>query len=121
MNNSNSTTTRRGQQRDKPFRDALRMEAALAERSEPTPAPPGSLRSIARNLLDRADKCTLAAREVADRLDGKSIQQTLVSSEKHVATDWTTAELEAWLAEEGGCPPRAVGKTNGGNGSNPIH
>jgi predicted phage terminase large subunit-like protein len=47
------------------------MEAALAERSEPTPAQPGSLRSIARNLLDRADKCTLAAREVADRLDGR--------------------------------------------------
>jgi hypothetical protein len=68
---NSSTTPRRGQLRDKPFRDALRMEAALAERSEPTPAPPGSLRSIARNLLDRADKCTLAAREVADRLDGR--------------------------------------------------
>jgi hypothetical protein len=34
----------RGQQRDKPFRDAIRMEAALAERGEATPAPPGSLR-----------------------------------------------------------------------------
>ena len=71
MTSSPSTTPRRGQQRDKPFRDALRMEVALAERREPTPAPPGSLRSIARNLLDRADKCTLAAREVADRLDGR--------------------------------------------------
>ena len=41
------------QQRDKPFRDALRMEVALAERSEPTPAPPGSLRPIARNPVIR--------------------------------------------------------------------
>jgi hypothetical protein len=76
-----NTTPRRGQQRDKPFRDALRMEAALAERSEPTPAPPGSLRSIARNLLDRADRCTLAAREVADRLDGKPGQALEMQTE----------------------------------------
>lgn len=64
----------RGQQRDKPFRDALRMEAALAERGEDTPAPRGSLRWIARQLLIRAGEETAAAREVGDRLDGKPAQ-----------------------------------------------
>src|SRR5262249_32081922 len=64
----------RGQQRDKPFRDALRMEAALAEQGEDTPAPKGSLRFIARKLLERASEETAAAREVGDRLDGKPAQ-----------------------------------------------
>jgi hypothetical protein len=64
----------RGQQRDKPFRDAIRMEAALAEAGEETPAQPGSLRYIARELLKRAAAETAAAREVGDRLDGKPAQ-----------------------------------------------
>lgn len=64
----------RGQQRDKPFRDAIRMEAALAESGEDTPAKPGSLRYIARQLLIRAAEDTAAAREIGDRLDGKPAQ-----------------------------------------------
>lgn len=64
----------RGQQRDKPFRDALRMEAALAEKGEETPAPRGSLRWIARQMLIRAGEETAAAREIGDRLDGKPAQ-----------------------------------------------
>jgi hypothetical protein len=60
-----------GQLRDKPFRDALRMEATLADQGEDTPAPKGSLRWIARQMLNRAGEETAAAREVADRLDGK--------------------------------------------------
>ena len=64
-----------GQLRDKPFRDALRMEAKLAENGEETPALPGSLRWISRKLLIRAGEETVAAKEVADRLDGKVPQQ----------------------------------------------
>jgi hypothetical protein len=64
----------RGQQRDKPFRDALRVETKLAEGGQPTPAEPGSLRYIARQLLIRAGDDTAAAKEVGDRLDGKSVQ-----------------------------------------------
>lgn len=60
--------------KDKPFRDALRMEANLAESGEETPAPKGSLRWIARQLLCRAGEETAAAREVGDRLDGKPAQ-----------------------------------------------
>jgi hypothetical protein len=57
--------------KDKPFRDALRVEARLAEEGDETPAPKGSLRWIARQLLVRAGEETAAVREVADRLDGK--------------------------------------------------
>lgn len=64
----------RGQQRDKPFRDALRVEAKLAGDGDETPAPKGSLRWIARELLIRAGAETAAAKEVADRLDGKVAQ-----------------------------------------------
>ena len=61
----------RGQQRDKPLRDALRIEAALAEKGEESPAKEPSLRYLARQLLIRAGKDTASFREVADRLDGK--------------------------------------------------
>lgn len=60
--------------KDKPFRDALRMEAVLAEEGEQSPAHKGSLRWIARQLLNRAGDETAAAREVGDRLDGKPAQ-----------------------------------------------
>lgn len=60
--------------KDKPFRDAIRMEAALAEAGEDTQAKPGSLRYIARELLKRAAAETAAAKEIGDRLDGKPAQ-----------------------------------------------
>lgn len=60
--------------KDKPFREALRMEANLAENGEETFAKKGSLRYIARQLLNRAGDETAAAREVGDRLDGKPAQ-----------------------------------------------
>jgi hypothetical protein len=50
------------------------MEAALAEQGEDTPAHPGSLRYIARQLLIRAGEETAAAREIGDRMDGKPAQ-----------------------------------------------
>jgi hypothetical protein len=62
----------RGQQRDKPFRDALRMELAAAGEDHRV------LREIARNLIDVARHPDIAAlpaiREIADRLDGKPAQ-----------------------------------------------
>jgi len=60
--------------KDKPFRDALRVEAALAEQGKESPAHKGSLRYIARQLLNRAGEETAAAREIGDRLDGKPAQ-----------------------------------------------
>lgn len=61
-----------GRPKDKPFRDALRMElAALGEND------PRALRGLARKLLASAadgDNTLAAIREVADRLDGKPAQ-----------------------------------------------
>lgn len=60
--------------KDKPFREAIRMEAALAEQGIETPAPKGSLRWIARQMLNRAGEETAAAAQIGDRLDGKPAQ-----------------------------------------------
>ena len=56
----------RGQQRDKPFRDALRMEIADAgeDRKE--------LREVARALISKGKAGDVQAiKEIGDRLDGK--------------------------------------------------
>ncbi len=64
----------RGQQRDKPFRDALRMEIAAAQGDEDF----RSLRKIARGLLQAASEAKVdAIREIADRLDGKVAQAVI--------------------------------------------
>ena len=57
--------------KDKPFRDALRMEIAAAQDENDTK----SLRRIARALLEKgADGDVPAIKEIADRLDGKVSQ-----------------------------------------------
>ncbi len=61
--------------KDKPFRAALWMETQLAAMGQPCPAPRGSLRYIARKLLERASEDTAAAREIGDRLDGRPAQE----------------------------------------------
>jgi hypothetical protein len=60
--------------KDKPIKEALRVEVALAEKGEETPAKEGSLRWAARQLLIRAGTDTASFREIADRLDGKPAQ-----------------------------------------------
>jgi hypothetical protein len=66
------------QNKDKPFRDALRMElAALGEDSK-------ALRAIARNLIAEAQKpenSIPAIKEIADRLDGKPAQAVIGGEE----------------------------------------
>lgn len=56
----------RGQQRDKPFRDALRMEIAAAGEDRKL------LRTVAQALIAKAAEGDVPAiKEIADRLDGK--------------------------------------------------
>lgn len=64
------------QNKDKPFRDALRMEIAEAAEDR------RDLRRIARKLLSKAEEGDVQAiREVADRLDGKVPQAVIGDSE----------------------------------------
>jgi hypothetical protein len=59
----------RGQQRDKPFRDALRMEIASAGEDRK------ALRAVAQALLGKAMMGDVQAiKELGDRLDGKVAQ-----------------------------------------------
>jgi len=69
------------QNKDKPYRDALRIEAALLEKGEDSPAPRGSLRWIARQQMLKAGEDTSAAKEIADRLDGK-VPQAVVGDDE---------------------------------------
>jgi hypothetical protein len=89
-----ANATSRGQQRDKPFRDAIRMEAALAERGEETPAQPGSIRFIARQLLIRAGEETAAAKEIGDRMDGKPAQAIEMSGDLTITHEEALEQLE---------------------------
>ena len=69
----------RGQQRDKPFRDALRMEIAAAQNDDD----PKSLRRIARGLLElAAERDVRAIQEIADRMDGK-VAQAIVGDDDY--------------------------------------
>ncbi len=80
--------------KDKPYRDALRIEAALAERGEETPAKPGSLRYIARQQLIKAGEDTPAAKEIADRLDGKAAQSLELSGGLAISHEEALEQLE---------------------------
>ena len=76
-----------GGRKDKPFRDALMMELKAAGKDMP------ELRKIARGLIQRAIASDQAAKEVADRLDGK-VPQAVVGDDDHppVQTEQTIIE-----------------------------
>lgn len=72
-----------GRSKERPFRDALRMECIAAENGDEAKVPKRSLRAIARALLDRAGEGdATACREIADRLDGK-VPQAVVGDSEH--------------------------------------
>lgn len=71
--------TSRGQQRDKPFRDALRMEITALQAD----GDKRGLRRLARALIEKGeDGDVQAIREIADRLDGK-VPQAVVGDSEH--------------------------------------
>ena len=61
-----------GRPKEKPFRDAIMIEAKAAENGQACEAKKGSLRWNARQLLEMGEVASI--REIADRLDGKSTQ-----------------------------------------------
>lgn len=114
-----------GMWRDKPFRDALRMEAAAAENGQDCEAPRGSLRWNARQLLDQGDVQSI--KELADRFDGKSVQSLEVGKPGDFDS-MNDDELRSFITSRaaiiGGGVGRA-GKANGQAGvrgkSNGVH
>jgi hypothetical protein len=95
----------RGQQRDKPFRDAIRMEAAALANGELIAHPRGSLRSIAQAmLLKGSDGDVPAGKEIGDRLDGKPAQAVEMSGGLAVSHEEALDQLD----DKGtGNPPQA--------------
>ena len=71
------------QNKDKPYRDALRMEAAALANGEVVSHPKGSLRAIAQARLLQASIAEghADAKEIADRLDGR-VPQAVVCCER---------------------------------------
>lgn len=103
-----------GRQKDRPFRDALRMELAAAERDDgPVIVRPNSIRAIARALIVKAAGGSEAAiAQIADRLDGK-VPQAVVGgdggeSPVRMIIEWQTtgqSESESPISPEGHSPP----------------
>ena len=100
-----------GAWRDKPFREALRLELSSAGHDLE------ALRLIARALIANAQNGDIqAVKEVADRMDGKSTQESTVTiDDKRSATDWTRNELVAFL-DESRSGRDGIAQTNGRGG-----
>ena len=76
---------------DKPYKEALRCAVARAQADNK----PHTLDKIAeQHLITAALGDMSAIKELADRLDGKSMQETSLNvSDKREAIDWTRGEL----------------------------
>lgn len=84
-----------GRPKTKPFKEALLMEAAAAERGDPCEAKQGSLRWNARQLLNQGDVPSI--KELADRLDGKPTQ-AIVGDDDHDAIKFV-AEIRRTIVD----------------------
>ena len=73
-----------GRRQEKPFADALRMEIAALKGNR------RGLRLVARKLIEKAESGELSAiKELADRTDGKSVQQNVNQHELDTHTPIT--------------------------------
>jgi hypothetical protein len=91
----NPTGKKPGTLKEKPFREALRMEEKELAAGNVIQHPEGSLRWNAQLLLRRGD--TPSIHQIADRLDGKPAQEQAV----HVSdgrTNQSEAELRDYIA-----------------------
>jgi hypothetical protein len=84
---------RNAAQRERPVRDALRMEAKALEAGEIIEHPTGSLRWIAQRQLLRAGEETAGFNVVADRLDGK-VPQAIVGDDEHAPIQVAASDEE---------------------------
>jgi hypothetical protein len=80
--------------KDKPFREALRMEEKELAAGNVIDHPQGSLRWNAQQLLMRGD--TPSVTQIADRLDGKPAQESSVHLDS-ARNNQSEAELREYL------------------------
>jgi hypothetical protein len=85
----------RSQNKDKPYRDALRIELAAAGEDMK------ALRAIARAHIEKARSGDMTAiKEIADRLDGKPGQSMdMTTHYNKPLREYTDEELTAMIAE----------------------
>jgi hypothetical protein len=105
--------------KDKPFREALRVVANELADGKIFEYPRGSLRWNAQILLLLGEVPSIT--QVADRLDGKPAQETNVTVVKRDANDWTRAELEQIIREARAGRDGVAQKDDSGGGPNKLH
>jgi hypothetical protein len=81
--------------KDKPFREALRMEEKELAAGNVMEHPQGSLRWNAQLLLMRGD--TPSIQQIADRLDGKPAQEQTFNVDNSAQSHATEAELREYI------------------------
>ncbi len=106
--------------KDKPFREALRVVANELADGKIFEYPRGSLRWNAQILLLLGEVPSIT--QVADRLDGKPAQESTVTVDsKRDASDWTRDELVAFLNERRASGNGATPTNGSGDGSDSVH
>lgn len=72
-----------GRPKEKPIRDALRMELAAAELGDAAVPKMGSIRALARAMIEKAQSGDVPAfNSIADRLEGK-VPQGIIGDDEH--------------------------------------
>ena len=107
-----------GKGKDKPWAEALRL-VAFRDGEDGRP-----------RLMRIAEACVLAAeagdmqaiKEIGDRLDGRPAQESTVTiDDKRDATDWTRAELVAFLRDSASNSVRATEKEGRDGEPDSVH
>ncbi len=104
--------------KDKPWADALRIAA-----HEPDANGLKRLRKMAEACFDAAMAGDVSAmKEIGDRLDGKPAQESTVTfDDKRDSTDWTRAELVAFLRDAVNGGSGVVAPDGRGDGPDQLH
>lgn len=106
----------RGSQRDKPYREALRMELAKAGDNLK------ALREIAAAHIEKAKAGDMQAiKELGDRLDGKPAQEAHITIDSADPREWPTPELDRRIEALTAALAREETKGNGKEKPHRVH
>lgn len=107
-----------GRPKEKVFADAVRLAVSRVGKD--------GLKKLHR-IAEKLVECALngeswAIQHVADRLDGKPAQESMVTvDDKRDATDWTRDELVAFLDEQRESRQRTAAKNGSGGEPDSVH